>query len=71
MPQLTPIRSDALRAVGYDPASRTLTVQFASGATYEYLDVAPDLHDAVRDAQPHPWAAFGDEIKQHAFRRLR
>ena len=70
MPPLTPIRSEALRAVGYDPNSRILTVQFSSGATYEYLDVAPELHEALREAQPHPWSALGDKVIAHEFRRL-
>lgn len=36
------IDSTAIRAVGYDGSSRTLELEFPSGAVYDYLDVPPE-----------------------------
>jgi hypothetical protein len=67
---LRPVSSDALRAVSYDRERRVLTVQFESGSLYEYFEVAPELHDELLAAQPHPWQVVGDRVKRHRFRRL-
>jgi hypothetical protein len=40
---MKPVKSSNVQAVGYDPASRTMRVQFNSG-TYDYADVAPEKH---------------------------
>jgi hypothetical protein len=45
--QLTPVQSSNIKAVGYDPASRALQVQFNSGATHQYEDVPPEKHAAM------------------------
>lgn len=37
--ELTRVRSNAVRAVGYDAATRTMRVAFRNGRTYDYLDV--------------------------------
>jgi len=34
-----PVRSSNIRSVGYDPASRTLEVEFHSGGVYQYSGV--------------------------------
>lgn len=36
------IDSSAISAVGYDEASRTLELEFAGGAVYDYDGVPPD-----------------------------
>lgn len=36
------VRSSAIRAVGYDGATRTLEVEFRSGSVYDYEDVPPE-----------------------------
>lgn len=48
---LTPVTSSNIAAVGYDPAARTLTVQFKSGETWDYHDVAPHHHDEMTKPQ--------------------
>jgi len=39
---LTPVKSSALKAHGYDPAGRTLAVHLTSGKVYHYKDVPPE-----------------------------
>jgi hypothetical protein len=68
--QLIPIRSSNLVAIGYDPSSRTLAVQFGKGGTYQYFDVDPSLYQALWDAQPHPWTAHGREVKAHRYAHI-
>ena len=57
--RLIPIDSDNVRAAGYDDASKTMTVQFDSGWTYEYYGVSPELWLAFLAAQPNPWSQVG------------
>ena len=42
------VESTSLRSVGYDPADRTLEVEFNSGGIYRYLDVPPDIYRTFR-----------------------
>lgn len=42
MTALTPVKSSAIKAHGYDAASRTLAVQLISGKVYHYTDVPPE-----------------------------
>lgn len=46
----TPVESGNVKAVGYDPLSRTLGVQFHSGSTYHYADVPPEKHASLMAA---------------------
>lgn len=48
--QMTPVTSSNVKAVGYDPAGRTMRVQFNSG-TYDYADVPPEKHAALMEAE--------------------
>jgi hypothetical protein len=68
--RLDPIRSSALLAVGYDPGRSVLTVQYASGAVYEYYDVPRSLYEDLLAAQPHPWSVYGEKVKAHHYRQL-
>ena len=68
--RLDRIDSDALDGVGYDRASRILTVKFAGGGTYEYYGVSERLYEELLSAQPHPWAELGDVVKSHRYRRI-
>ena len=43
------LASTALRAVRYDPGTRTLRVLFTNGSLYEYLDVPPDVVGGLLD----------------------
>ena len=46
-----PVRSEAIRSIGYDPVRRVQQVQFHSGAVYDYLEVPEDVHLAVMRAE--------------------
>jgi hypothetical protein len=39
----TPVQSSNVAAVGYDPASSTLEVEFLNGGVYEYQDVPAEV----------------------------
>ncbi len=47
----TPVKSSSIRSVGYDPETRMLEVEFASGAVYQHQDVPPELHKGLTDAE--------------------
>jgi hypothetical protein len=47
---MTPVNSSAISAVGHDPATNTLVVQFTSGDVYHYSDVPGDVHDQLLNA---------------------
>jgi len=49
----TPINSEVLRSVGYDPDQRILEIEFVSGSTYRYFDVPDDLYVALMAADSH------------------
>jgi hypothetical protein len=49
---LLPVTSSNVGAVGYDPASQTLDVQFkAGGKVYRYAGVPPSVHEAMGKAE--------------------
>ena len=45
------IHSSNLRAASYEIWTATLTIQFQSGAVYEYLDVPPEIYDSLVAAE--------------------
>ena len=57
--ELIYIQSDNVSAAGYDEASMVMTVQFDSGALYEYYGVPAELWTSFVAAQPHPWSQVG------------
>lgn len=50
---LQQVSSNNLRAVGYDPDTRTLVVEFRSGGTYEFYDVDVNVYEALMSAGSH------------------
>jgi hypothetical protein len=48
--KLVPVRSSNVQAVGYDPASRVMHVQFKGGGTYAHRGVTPAEHAAFMAA---------------------
>ncbi|MCY7355497.1 MAG: KTSC domain-containing protein [Lysobacter sp.] len=46
----TPVISEVLRSVGYDPDQRILEIEFVSGSTYRYFDVPDELYVALMAA---------------------
>jgi hypothetical protein len=46
-----PVKSSNIAAIGYDSASKTLEVEFKTGAAYSYSDVPPSVARSFRKAQ--------------------
>lgn len=42
---MKPVKSANLKAVGYDPTTKTLAIEFSGGNVYHYSGVPPELHD--------------------------
>ena len=49
--KLEPVESSNIAAMGYDKDTKKLHVLFHSGSTYEYADVTPEEHKALKTAQ--------------------
>jgi len=45
------VDSSNIHSIGYDPETKTLHVQFQSGATYHYLNVPEETHLALDMAE--------------------
>lgn len=60
--EMTPIKSSALKAVGYDPNSRTMRVELHNGRVYDYADVGIDKHAAMMGNQS-PGTYWNAKIK--------
>ncbi|OWP64128.1 KTSC domain-containing protein [Hymenobacter amundsenii] len=45
--QRRPIRSTSLKAVGYDPATLTLEIEYRHGGLVRYTGVSEELHQAL------------------------
>jgi hypothetical protein len=63
---LTPVTSSNIAAIGYDPATRTMTVQFKNGGTFDYHDVAPHHHDEMMKVN-----AKGQSVGKYFHARIR
>ncbi len=46
-----PVKSSGLKAIDHDPATKTLTVEFASGARYHYAGVSAQEHAKLMQAE--------------------
>ena len=66
----TTVRSSSLKSLGYDPATRTLEVEFSSGAVYRYPDIPPDVHAGLLTAESLG-RAFHATIRQAGFAGVR
>jgi len=43
--KLTPVKSSNIKSVGYDKKTKTLSIRFYSGGTYEYSDVNNPIYE--------------------------
>ena len=51
MPEMIPVASSLIKAVGYDPEKEELHVQFHKGDEYVYRGVTRPVYDAMMEAQ--------------------
>lgn len=63
----TPVRSSALRSVGYDQEQRVLEIEFTNGAVYQYFDVPPEVHRGLMAAESHG-RYFHQHIRTESYR---
>lgn len=61
-PGVTPLSSSNLSAYNYDPDTQLLTIQFASGRSYDYKNVPQDVADGLGQADS-PGKYFNNNIK--------
>lgn len=62
MPDMVPVDSTSIDAIGYDVTSQELYVRFVSGETYRYAEVPSDIVEAFMSA-PSKGGYFNREIK--------
>ncbi len=67
---MDPVESSQIAAIGYDPATKTLAVQFkhGAGAIYHYPNFEPETFEALRAAES-PGKFFGQHIKGLPFEK--
>lgn len=49
--EMTKVNSSHMRAVGYDPATRKMHIEFRNGQTYEYRGVPKEFHQTMMGAK--------------------
>lgn len=42
-----PVKSGAVKSIGYDPATKIMEVEFVSGSVYRYHDVPAEAHAEI------------------------
>ena len=47
------VLSEAIKAIGYDPDTQTLGVEFIRGTVYHYLNVPSSVHARFLSASSH------------------
>lgn len=68
--ELTPVTSRHIAAVGHDPMTNTLTVQFRNGATYEYEDVPRERYEVLLGADSAGTYLHGVIKRHHTGRKI-
>jgi len=66
MPEMTPVSSSHLAAVGYDAEARELTIEFTDGNTYTYAGIEAQLYEDLMSASS-PGSFFWRYIRQRPF----
>ena len=61
-----PVESTALATVGYSKRLRALEIEFRNGAIYRYIEVAPDVYEALLRARSK--ARFYDQNIRRKYR---
>lgn len=65
------LNSGNIRAVGYDPGSQTLEIEFAGGSIVQYTRVSPEVYRRFAGSSA-PMSFFRDNIEEaYSARRVR
>lgn len=67
--QMQTVESSSIKAVGHDPISSTLRVQFHNGGVYEYHGVTAEQHKALLGADSIG-RHFHAHVRKHSFTKL-
>lgn len=51
--KMIPVSSSHLRAIGYDPPTREMRIEFLSGVVVAHYGVEPETHSALMSAESH------------------
>ena len=67
---LTPVKSNQIKAIGYDAATQTLVVTFSrgAGAIYHYPNITPEMHAEFIGAESIG-KHFGEHIQSLPFEK--
>lgn len=69
LPEMTPVDSSNIEAIGYDEVDRELYVRFLNGRTYVYSDVPAETYQELVQASSHG-SYLNREIKgNYAYRQ--
>jgi hypothetical protein len=64
------VTSSNLRTVGYDPATRTLEIEFHKSGVYRYADVPLEVYEGLMAADSHG-SYFTQHIKEaYSYRKV-
>ena len=69
MPDMKPVNSSNLSAVGYEAQMMQLYVRFRSGALYVYYDVPVRIYEGLMKASSH--GKYHDAFIKNAYRYKR
>lgn len=58
------INASNIRAVGYDPRSRVLEIEFSNGSIIQYSGVSEEVHRRFVNA-PSPGSYYRDQIEEN------
>lgn len=65
------VTSSNIAAIGYDPETETLEVEFLNSSVYEYLNVPENIYNNLMAASSHG-AYLNREIRdRYSFRQIR
>lgn len=62
--ELMPVSATNIHAVGYDPDSMTMQIQFSNGTVYAYQNIAPDVY---QNMLCNPGGYFASVIKPQRY----
>lgn len=63
---MEPVTSSNIAAIGYNPDTAILTIEFKKGGTYEYYDVPSHEHDSLMGAE-----SKGGYANQNIYKKYR
>lgn len=75
---MTSVKSSQIHAIGHDPVTNTLAIQFKSksgaGSVYHYQNFTPELFNEFKSAKSlgqHFKTSIKDAVKKHPFSKVK